>query len=59
MDTTSRRVIFEQDDYDFIMEYKQAFGLDFQKFVRKAVKKEIANIKLSEELSSLNRIKEK
>ena len=54
----AHRILFEQEDLDFMREYKKAHGGTLQKFVREAVQKKIAEIKLVEDLEMLNRLKE-
>lgn len=54
---TSHRILFDDEDMVFIKEYKDAKGLDIQKFVREAVKEKIKKIQVEEDLLALQRLK--
>lgn len=47
---------FDDEDVEFMKEYKEAFGVYIQAFVIDAVHDKIAKIKLEEELKDLQRL---
>lgn len=53
----SHRISFDEEQLNFIREYKEKSGLDIQKFVREAVDEKIERINVEEALDSLNRLK--
>lgn len=50
---TSFRIKFEQEDVDFMNDYKDEYGASIQWFVEKAVKERIQQIKVKQELEEL------
>lgn len=53
----SQRVLFDIEDYEFIQEYRSSHGVEFQTFVREAVKKKIEEINVIEVLRNLEQLK--
>lgn len=53
----SQRVLFDEEDYDFIQEYKIDHGVGFQEFVRDAIKEKIRKIETIEQLNNLDKLK--
>lgn len=51
--TLSFRINFEQEDVDFMKDYKEEYGASIQWFVEKAVKERIRDIKIKQELGEL------
>lgn len=52
------RIVLDQEDENFIKEYKVAHGVSIQDFIREAVQKKISDIRIIEDLESLNRLKD-
>jgi predicted DNA binding CopG/RHH family protein len=53
----SHRILLSDEDLQFIKDYKEAFGLSIQDFVREAVADKISLIRLNEDLKDLQRLK--
>lgn len=49
-DKNSLRITFKDEEYKFMNDYKEAYGVSIQFFVEAAVKERILNIKVQEDL---------
>lgn len=48
---TSRRIVFDQEDLEFMSDYKEAYNVSLQDFVISAVKKMILEKKAKQQLN--------
>lgn len=55
----SYRIIFDEEDVEFMKDYKDSHGIYIQKFVIEAVKEKIAKIKAMETIRNMELIRKK
>lgn len=53
----STKIFLDQDDYDYIMDYKEASGVPIQVFVEQAIKEKIANMEAKNVIDNLELLK--
>ena len=53
----STKIFLDQNDYDYIMDYKEASGVPIQVFVEQAIKEKIANMEAKNVIDNLELLK--